>query len=119
MEEKSHHKKNHKWIFLLIGLILLIVAIVLILIYFMRGTTTSEDDGAEVTSVQSLSCEGTKTEYPFVTKGEISGHSLKINATFKNDALKKINTIKTVTPRNDRLGDKRKTISYILTKMKE
>ena len=64
---------------------------VLILFYFMQGSSTTTDSGGISETVESLSCEGEKYDYPFFKHMEgVDEKSTKVNAIFNDD---KLNTI--------------------------
>ena len=91
MEGEKRKKGNNKWVFVLIGSLLLVVAVVLILLFFMQGSSSSSDNGGTSETVESLSCEGEKGDYPFFKHADgVDEKSTKVNATFNND---KLNTI--------------------------
>lgn len=88
---ENRKKDNKRWIFVLVGSLLLVTAVVLILLYFMQGSSTTTDNGGTSEVVESLSCEGTKGDYPFFKHVDgVDEKSTKVNAIFNND---KLNTI--------------------------
>lgn len=91
MEKENHKKGNNRWIFVLAGSLLLVVAVVLILMFLMQGSSSSTDNGGTSETIESLSCEGEKDDYPFFKHVDgVDKKSTKVNATFNND---KLNTI--------------------------
>ena len=91
MEKENHKKGNNRWIFVLAGSLLLVVAVVLILMFLMQGSSSSTDNGGTSETVESLSCEGEKADYPYFKHADgVDKKSTKVNATFNND---KLNTI--------------------------
>lgn len=88
---ENRKKDNKRWIFVLVGSLLLVTAVVLMLFYFMQGSSTSTDNGGTSETVESLSCEGEKVDYPYFKHVDgVDEKSTKVNAIFNND---KLNTI--------------------------
>lgn len=90
MKDDATSKKNHSWIYLLIGILLIIVAIVAAILFFLKGSTTTTSTGGEVETTQSITCDSNQATYPFFATNSADRHSLKINVVLENDKLSTI-----------------------------
>ncbi|MBQ3296533.1 hypothetical protein IJH01_00145 [Candidatus Saccharibacteria bacterium] len=97
-QEKDTRLKN--WPMALV-VVFVIIAIIAILLFLMTGKTVITDNRVEGDQEESLACEATNVAYPFFTYDNSEKKELKINATFKGDALASISLVYTLTYANE------------------
>ena len=90
MENKS--KKDHGWIYVLIGLICVIVSIVSIILFLLQGDTKTTS-GGKIEVSETITCEGDGIFYPLFKYDNSKRKTILIKALFNDDKFETINLV--------------------------
>lgn len=94
MEEKTKKwKLSDKTVLQSLGLCLLIIAVILIVIFFLNGSTTIYNDGGEIATTESITCESSEVSYPFFAFDNSDRKQLKINVLLSNNKIDQLSLI--------------------------
>lgn len=88
MQNKANqNSKDQRWIYRLIGLLLIIVATVAAILFLLNGKTTISEKGEIIETVQSISCGGNNTSYPYTGIGSTDRQSIRVDFILNNDRI--------------------------------